>query len=131
MLERALGVSRGDPDAPDPIYDDAKEHLYERSVIEALRDSELDVLEIPREPEWTSFAEGTGASYRVSVAVRPTVTLGDYAHFPFKPDVEAVDDAKVDAVVEQLRDQAASLVAGGGAAGTDRRLRGDRLRGPP
>jgi trigger factor len=110
MLERALGVSRSDPDAPDPIYEDAKEHLYERSVLEALRDSELDVLEIPREPEWTSFAEGTGASYRVSVPVRPTVKLGDYAHFPFKPDVEAVDDAKVDAVVEQLRDQSASLV---------------------
>jgi len=111
MLERALGVLRTDPEAPDPIYDDAKEHLYERSVIEALRDSDLDVLEIPREPEWTSFAEGTGASYRVSLPVRPTVKLGDYAHFPFKPEVETVDDAKIDAVVEQLRDQASSLVS--------------------
>lgn len=110
MLERALGVSRSDPEAPDPIYDDAKEHLYGRSVIEALRDSDLDVLEIPPEPEWTSFAEGTGASYRVSVPIRPTVKLGDYAHFPFKPEVETVDDAKIDAVVEQLRDQSASLV---------------------
>ena len=110
MLERALGVSRSDPEAPDPIYEDAKEHLYQHSVIEALRDSDLDVLEIPREPEWTSFVEGTGASYRVSVPIRPTVKLGDYAHFPFKPEVETVDDAKIDAVVEQLRDQGASLV---------------------
>jgi trigger factor len=109
MLERALGVSRSNPEAPDPIYEDAKEHLYERSVIEALRESELDVLEIPREPEWTSFVEGTGASYRVSVPVRPTVKLGDYAHFPFRPEIEEVDDAKIDAVVEQLRDQGASL----------------------
>ena len=36
MLERALGVRRDDPDAPDPVYDDAKEHLYESSVVEAI-----------------------------------------------------------------------------------------------
>jgi trigger factor len=110
MLERALGIQRGAANEPDPIYDDAREHLYERTVIEALREKDIDALELPREPEWTSFSETEGASYTVTLPVRPTVQLGDYANFPFKPEVEEPDDAKVDQVVEQLRDQAASLV---------------------
>ena len=28
MLERAMGINRQDPTVPDPIYDDAREHLY-------------------------------------------------------------------------------------------------------
>ena len=109
MLERALGIRRDDPEAPDPIYDDAKEHLFEASVIEALRQSELDVLAIPA-PEWTSFHEQEGAAYRVTLPVRPTVELGAYTDYPFTIEVEDVDQAKVEAVLEQLRDQQASLV---------------------
>lgn len=109
MLERALGIRRDDPEAPDPIYDDAKEHLFEASVIEALRQSELDVLAIPA-PEWTTFHEQDGAAYRVTLPVRPTVQLGAYTDYPFSIKVEEVDEAKVEAVVEQLRDQQASLV---------------------
>jgi len=109
MLERALGVRRGDPSAPDPVYDDAKEHLFEASVIEALKESDLDVLSIP-EPEWISFEEGRGASYRVTVPIRPEVQLGAYTDHPFGIEVDEVDDAKVDAVLDQLRDQQASLV---------------------
>jgi trigger factor len=109
MLERALGVRRDDPTAPDPVYDDAKEHLFEASLIEALRESDLDVLSIA-EPEWTSFEEGRGASYRVTLPVRPDVRLGAYDDFPFAIEVDAVDDARVDAVLDQLRDQQATLV---------------------
>ena len=36
--------------------------------------------------------------------------LGDYTGFPFAPEVDEPDDARVDAVVEQLRDQQASLI---------------------
>lgn len=110
MLERALGIQRGVEGASDPIYDDAREHLYERTVLEALRGQEIDALELPREPAWTSFSETEGATYTVTLPVRPTVTLGDYANFPFTPEVEEPDDAKVEQVIEQLRDQQASLV---------------------
>jgi trigger factor len=112
MLERALGIRRGDPDAPNPIYDDAREHLYERTIIEALHDQpDVDVLQIPASPEWLSFEERSGAAYRVTVPVRPQVNLGDYQNFPFTPDVQEVTDERIDAVVEQLREQQASLVA--------------------
>ncbi len=110
ILERALGIDRSDPDAPNPIYDEAREHLYERTVLQALQEADRDVLELPREPEWTSFAEGEGAAYRVTLSVRPEVTLGDYAGFPFSPQVDEVTDENIEAVIDQLRDQQAVLV---------------------
>ncbi|HMJ81195.1 MAG TPA: trigger factor, partial [Candidatus Dormibacteraeota bacterium] len=104
-----LGVRRDDPDAPNAIYDDAKEHLFESSILEALRDQDLDVLEIPQ-PEWLAFAEGEGATYRVTLPVRPKVKLGAYLDYPFKPELEPVDDERVARVIEELRDQHATLV---------------------
>jgi len=120
MLERELGIRRDDPAAPNPLYDDAKEHLFEHSVLDAVRDSDLDVLSIP-EPEWLSFAEDGGASYRVTLPVRPDVKLGAYTDYPFGITVDTVDDEQVDKVIEQLRDQQASLVpvTGRGAATDD------------
>jgi trigger factor len=109
MLERALGVRRSDPTAPDPIYDDAKEHLFESSVVEAITERDLDILSIPQ-PEWLRFVEGEGAAYRVVLPIRPAVKLGDYTNYPFGIDIDEVDDEKVDQVVEQLREQNASLV---------------------
>jgi trigger factor len=109
LLELALGMRRDDPLAPNPVYDDAKEHLFESSVIKAVEQEELDVLSIP-EPEWTSFEEGIGASYRVTLTLRPQVELGAYTDYPFKIEIDAIDDERIDKVVEQLRDQQASLV---------------------
>ncbi len=109
LIERALGISRDDPTAPNPLYDDAKEHLFERSVIDAVREKELDVLSVP-DPEWLEFGEAGGASYRVSLPLRPEVKLGAYADYPFGITVDAVDDEAIDKVVDELRDQQASLV---------------------
>ncbi len=110
MLERAMGIDRTDPEASDPIYDDARDHLYRRSVVDAVRQESILAVELPVAPEWLTFEEGAGASYRVTVPVRPTPTLGDYAGFPFTPQVDEPDDARIDAVLEQLRDQQASLI---------------------
>ncbi len=109
LLERALGVRRDDPDAENPIYDDAKEHLFERSVLEAVRDQDLDVLSIP-EPEWTSFGEETGAAYQVTLPLRPEVKLGAYAEYPFGITIDETTDELVAKVIDQLRDQQAALV---------------------
>jgi trigger factor len=110
MIERALGVDRSAPEAPDPVYDEAREHLYQRTVIEAVAESGKDVLELPREPEWTKFEEGVGATYEVTLPIRPEVELGDYTEYPFEPEIKEVDDEQVDQVIEQLRDQQASLI---------------------
>jgi trigger factor len=109
MLERSLGVRRDDPGAENPIFDDAKEHLFEASVLQALKDSDLDVLSIPA-PEWLEFGEASGASYRVTLPIRPTVKLGAYTDYPFGITVEEINDEQVEKVIDQLRDQQASLV---------------------
>jgi trigger factor len=109
MLERELGVRRDDPSAPNPLYDDAKEHLFEASVIQAVQEKELDVLSIPA-PEWLAFGEDDGATYRVTLPIRPDVKLGAYVDYPFAITIDEIDDASVDKVLEQLRDQQASLV---------------------
>ena len=109
MLERTLGVRRDDPGAQNPIFDDAKEHLFEASVLEALKESDLDVLSIPS-PEWLEFGEVSGASYRVTLPLRPQVKLGAYTDYPFGITVDRIDDEQVNKVIDQLRDQQASLV---------------------
>jgi trigger factor len=108
MLERVLGVDRDQPDGPDPIYDEAKDLLFDATLLEALRETDLDPIAIPQ-PEWLSFVEGEGAAYRVQLPVRPEVKLGDYLDYPFRPEVSEVDEEKVTAVVDDLRDQHASL----------------------
>lgn len=120
VLERALGIRRDDPGAPNAIYDDAKEHLFEKSVLDAVREQDLDVLWIP-EPEWVGFAEDSGATYRVTLPLRPDVKLGAYVDYPFAITIDTIDDAAVDKVIDQLRDQQASLtpVADRGAATDD------------
>ena len=53
-----MGIDRSDPDAPNPIYDEAREHLYERSVVQAVEESGSDVLELPAAPEWRTLRGG-------------------------------------------------------------------------
>ena len=118
LLERALGVRRDDPDAENPIYDDAKEHLFERSVLEAVREKDLDVLQIPR-PGMDELRRGRRRHLPRDPAAAAGRQAGRYyATIPFEITIDEVDDAAVDKVVEQLRDQQASLVPveGRGAA---------------
>ena len=89
LLERALGIRRDDPALPTRIYDDAKEHLFERSVLEAAREQDLDLLAVPA-PEWSASARPTGASYRVILPVRPEVKLGAYADYPFGITIDEI-----------------------------------------
>ena len=55
--------------------------------------------------------EGKPLRFKATVQVRPEVQLGDYGSFNFGPEIEDVDDAKVDNVVGELRDQNATLAA--------------------
>lgn len=109
LIERSLGIDRDDPEASDPLYDDAKEHLFETSVLEAAREQNLDLLAVPA-PKWLTFSEAGGASYRVVLPIRPEVKLGAYSDYPFGITIDEITDADVDKVIDQLRDQQASLV---------------------
>src|SRR6185369_13741869 len=45
--------------------------------------------------------EGKPLIFKATVQVRPEVELGDYQNFNFKPEIEAVDETKVDKVIEE------------------------------
>jgi trigger factor len=74
-----------------------------------VRQEELDILSIP-EPEWLSFEESNGAAYRVTLPLRPAVELGAYRDYPFGITLNEVTDQRVEQVVDELRDQQATLV---------------------
>ena len=57
--------------------------------------------------------------FKATVQVRPEVVLGDYKNFNFRPEIDVIDDAKVDQVLEELRDQNATLAAVEGRGAKD------------
>ena len=102
ILERVLG--------PGAVLDEAVDHLvqdaYREAVIEQgivpLTNADVEVVEA---------VEGKPLRFKATVQVRPEVQLGDYQQFNFAPEIESVDEAKVDKVVDELRDQNATLAA--------------------
>ncbi len=104
MLERVLG--------PGAVWEEAVETLVDVSYRDWLKgtaeDSSFAVIGRPS-IDIVEAEEGKPLRYKATVPLRPTVQLGDYTGFPFAPEIEAVDEPKVDRVVDELRDQQATL----------------------
>src|SRR5690242_19046281 len=90
VLERHLG--------PGVVLDDAVEHLVERSYRQALVEQAILPL-TNADVEVVQAEEGKPLVFKATVQVRPEVVLGDYRNFNFKPEIDTIDDAKVDEVV--------------------------------
>jgi trigger factor len=102
VLERHLG--------PGIVMDEAVDHLMQDAYREAL--IKEDILPLANaDVEVVQAEEGKPLIFKATVPVRPEVKLGDYKGFNFKPEIETIDDARVDKVVEELRDQNATLAA--------------------
>jgi trigger factor len=102
LLERHLG--------PGAILDDAVDHLVQDAYRQALVDKDLLPL-TNADVEVVQAEEGKPLVFKATIQVRPDVELGDYKHFNFRPEIETIDDARVDKVLEELRDQNATLAA--------------------
>jgi len=63
--------------------------------------------------------EGKPLIFKATVQVPPDVHLGDYKGFNFGPEIETIDEARVDKVLEELRDQNATLTAVEGRGAQD------------
>jgi trigger factor len=100
VLERHLG--------PGVILDEAVEHLLQDAYRDALVQEQILPL-TNADVEVVQAEEGKPLIFKATVPVRPDVTLGDHRQFNFKPDIDTIDDARVDQVVEELRDQNATL----------------------
>ena len=100
VLERALG--------PGVVLDEAVEHLVQDAYREALVSE--DILPLANaDVEIVQAEEGKPLVFKATVPIRPDVELGDVQHFNFGPEIDAIDDARIDQVVEELRDQNATL----------------------
>jgi trigger factor len=102
LLERQLG--------PGAVLEDAVDHLVQDAYREALRQEDLLPL-TNADVEVVQAEEGKPLVFKATVQVRPDVQLGDYKNFNFKPEIETTDDPRVDKVIEELRDQNATLAA--------------------
>jgi trigger factor len=102
ILERVLG--------PGAVLDEAVEQLVQTTYRDAIVERGIIPL-ANADVEIVEAVEGQPLKYKATVQVRPEVTLGDYQNFRFAPEIETVDAAKVDKVVEELRDQNATLKA--------------------
>ena len=100
VLERALG--------PGAVLDEAVEHLIQDAYREALIAEDIVPLS-NADVEVVTAEEGKPVVFKATVPVRPEVALGDYKGFNFKPEIDPIDDARVDQVVDELRDQNATL----------------------
>ena len=102
LLERHLG--------PGAVLEDAVDHLVQTAYREAL--VEQDLLPLTNaDVEVVQAEEGKPLVFKATIQVRPDVALGDYKHFNFSPEIDTIDDARVDQVLEELRDQNATLAA--------------------
>jgi trigger factor len=100
VLERHLG--------PGVVMDEAVDHLMQDAYREAL--VKEDILPLANaDVEVVQAEEGKPLIFKATVPVRPEVTMGDYKNFNFRPEIETIDDARIDQVIEELRDQNATL----------------------
>ena len=100
VLEAVLGQGA--------VLDEAVDRLVQSSYRDALIEQAILPL-TNADVEIVQAEEGKPLVFKAIVQVRPEVELGDYKNFNFKPEIETIDDTKVDKVIEEMRDQSATL----------------------
>jgi trigger factor len=110
VLERHLG--------PGMVLEEAVEHLVSDAYREAVLQEDILPLTNP-DVDVVEAEEGKPLRFKAKVQVRPEVELGDYKNFNFAPEIDTIDDARVDKVLDELRDQNATLAAVEGRGAKD------------
>ena len=100
IVERFAGINR--------ILDEATEILIERGYRDAIMKSDVVPLTSPK-IDAKPIVEGEPYTFTALIPVPPEVKLGDYRGYTFEPTFEEPDEAKVEAVVNDLRDSYATL----------------------
>ena len=100
IVERFAGKDR--------ILDEATEILIERGYRDAIMKSDIVPLTSPK-IDAKPIVEGEAYSFTAVIPVPPEVKLGDYRGYSFEPTFEEPDEAKVEAVINDLRDSYATL----------------------
>lgn len=107
MIEKMYGA--------DIFHYDAINDLFPEAYEAAVKEAGIDVVGRP-EPEVVSMSEAEGATLKVKVAVKPEVTLGEYAGLNVTKKVKTVDESLVDAEIKRMQDRNGRLLTREGAA---------------
>jgi trigger factor len=100
VVERVVGS--------EAILEEAMDHLVQRAYRDALLEHQILPL-AQADVKVEQGEEGKPVIFTATVPVRPDVQLGDYRNFKFGPEIEGIDEPKVQKVIDELRDQNASL----------------------
>ena len=100
VVERVVGS--------EAVLEEAMDHLVQRAYRDALVEHQILPL-AQADVKVEQGEEGKPVIFTATVAVRPDVQLGDYRNFKFGPEIETIDEPKVQKVIDELRDQNASL----------------------
>ena len=104
------------------VLAEAVEHLVQDSYGAALDQTDVIPIDNPDvDIDPAGVAEGQAVSFTATVPVRPDVELGAYTEYSFGLEIPEVTDEQVDQVIEELREQRATLrpIDGRGAAEGD------------
>lgn len=107
MIEKMYGS--------DIFHYDAINDLFPEAYEAAVKEANIEVVGRP-DPEVVSMSEAEGATLKVKVAVKPEVTLGDYAGLNVTKKVKTVDESLVDAEIKRMQDRNGRLLTREGAA---------------
>ena len=93
MLERYIGKTA--------LMEDALESLVPETYKQAIQEHQIDVIAQPD----IEITQTEPVVFKATVAVRPTVELGDYRQIRLNREPVEITEEQVDAVLEQLRFQ--------------------------
>lgn len=107
MIEKMYGA--------DIFHYDAVNDLFPEAYEAAVKEAKVDVVGRP-EPEVVSMSEADGAVLKVKVAVKPEVTLGEYAGLNVTKKVKTVEGSQVEAELKRMQDRNGRMLTREGAA---------------
>jgi trigger factor len=92
------------------VLAEAIDHLVQDSYDKALDQTDVIPIDAPDvDIDAAALAEGQAITFTATVPVRPEVTLGAYTDYSFDLEVPATTDDQVNQVIDELREQQATL----------------------
>jgi len=93
------------------LYEEALNHVIQETYVAAVQEHELAVVSQPNiDLDIKNVEKGKAFTYTATVAVRPTVELGEYKGIEYDSPSDEVTDEEVNDEIKKLQDQNAELV---------------------
>ena len=102
VIDRFVGRASVMAEVIDHLVSDAYDAALNQTDVIPVDHPEVDI-------DPNAVVEGQTVTFTATVPVRPEVELGSYTDYPFGLEVPEVTDEQVDQVIEELREQQATL----------------------